>query len=109
MRYVATLQRFDDAHVDVAESDDRAEVVAAATALYAALAPTILAQGIEHIKRAAKDPEDEETRRKAQDTLTWDWRVSEGLRAREWGIAVYKDKELVYWIGATLEKPEIER
>jgi hypothetical protein len=104
MRYVAVLQRFDDAHVDVAESDVREEVVAAAVAVYTALVPTVLAEGGEFLKQQRRsDLEDE-----SEDALNYQRDgISGRLRAKEWGVGVYEGTDLVYWIGATREKPRL--
>lgn len=104
LRYTAQLQRFDDAHVEVAQGDDRGEIVAAATAVYTALIPTIIGNGHEAL-RASRNSEllDEK-----QDAIEY---IRDGisglLRAQEWGVGVYENANLIFWIGATREKSSI--
>lgn len=111
MKYVAALQRSDDAHVVVCEGDTRDEVIAAAQALYVALVPMILNLGHNVINSEARggaksDDVEHEVQQHAKDAMQHGWLVSEHLRAQEWGISVYEDKELVFWVGATRDDPD---
>ncbi len=120
MRYAAYLQRSDDAHVEVCEGDNRAEVIAAAQAIYISLVPLILQLGRNVIDAEAggrsRGGVEEEVKQHALDAKRYGWLVSEHLRAEEWGIAVYKLIEatekhhailgdVVFWLGATRDDP----
>lgn len=131
MRYVATLQRFDDAHVDVAESDSRAEAVTAATIIYAALVPTIIGHGIDELSRDLAQlrqdfGEDSDDYREMHAAASFGNTMSAQLRAREWGVGVYDTEadepgsttaptpktdvpQLIFWLGATREQPRLNR
>lgn len=107
MKYVAQLQRSDDPHVTVCEGDSRDEVVAAAQALYVALVPMILNIGHNIIDKEARSAEeDDEVRVHARNAKLFGWMVSEQLRAQEWGIGVYSDKDMIFWVGATRDDPD---
>ena len=116
MRYVALLQRFDDAHVQVAEGLELEPVVAAATAVYAALVPTILERGRRAIReRANEERNDGGPERFWQDTEEMFplHGLSSCLRAEEWNVTVYDQDEstiesdVVFTIGALLEDPSL--
>jgi len=119
VRYVAYLQRFDDAHVEIASSTERAEVVDAAIRIYSSLTTEFLCRGRDAIARqAAEEKELGGDERYWQDTeknLALHG-ISSELRAQEWNITVYdRDAvdpaneipfpEMVFSIGATLEDP----
>jgi hypothetical protein len=124
MRYIAELQRFDSAHVTVAEGPHLAMVQEAAIAIYTALIPEILNQSKDYVRdrvnptlqgkeRLRVDDDEIETCRQLQRDG-----VSGYLRAKEWGIGVYDTQpenlnanysELVFWVGATREDPRSER
>jgi hypothetical protein len=124
MRYIAELQRFDDAHVTVCEGDNLFAVQETATAIYTALIPEILNQGKDYV-RARLNPTDHAKKRLHVDEdeiqncqqYARDG-VSGYLRAKEWGIGVYdtqpadpdqKYAVLVFWVGTTREDPVSER
>jgi hypothetical protein len=129
VRYVALLQRSDDAHARVAEGDSRDEVVAAATSIYSSLIPFILEDSDRHDEWQARtatsesgpDAELAVERQRARDH---GWMPSHLLRRLEWGVAVYDTQpftsargtlhhsgplppELVFWLGATLDDPDV--
>jgi len=102
----------------VAESDDREEAVAAATAIYVALIPTILDRGKGVLKLDLADGkeagDDDEGYRALRASMQHGNALAAELRAREWGVGVYDGRphanvvdaervQLVYWIGATRE------
>lgn len=119
MRYVAYLQRFDDAHVEIASSNERAEVVEAAIRIYSSLTSEIISRGYDAVKRQVAEEREldgiERYWRDVQANLPLHG-VSSLLRAQEWNITVYDvdavDQEnlipypeQIFSIGATLEDP----
>lgn len=116
MRYIGQLQRYEDAHVDVIQSEYEREAINAAIALYAALVPQITTAGF-HQLQAELSYENDKASRQAAESYKKDG-VSGQLRAQEWGVGVYDTQSgelsdddrsiprLIFWIGATRDDPK---
>ena len=118
MRYVAVLQRFDTAHVDVASGTKPGPVIDAAMRIYSQLIGEILMRGLIAIKNRAIDEKTdagpESFWRDTQDNLQYDG-IATQLSAEEWNVTVYDREavdpanlipipnEVIFTVGATLE------